>query len=306
MAQIRVARDDHPVDATGPAMGLSNMVPAVPAIAQANGALRYPLVFIYWLILPIVHWGADIPGGTVLADFLVGVERCGTALERCILGGLDMSPCTISVARARIKRLGIRLFQLDPAPFTAMFADLYPTTPTPPVAGVVMPAAHPDTAAIALLMWFVANDDTFEPLADAEPVLQPRVNPPERVAGGGFDFFFTPAVAIIDARMPAALLALLPVIDRSRSAVDFISSRAPDPLLANLLNGGPARLAHVARLSQMEVLDSSNVDVALAHLDVLPAPRRLEALETNSVVCGGHACRVSCTGRRYHVSCTKP
>ena len=146
MAAIRVARDDHPVDATGPAMGLRNMIPAIPAVPQANGALRYPLVFVYWLILPIVHWGADIPGGTVLADFIVGVERCGTALERCILGGLDMSPCTISVARARIKRLGVRIFQLDPAPFTVMFADLYPTTPTPPVAGVVMPAAHPDTA----------------------------------------------------------------------------------------------------------------------------------------------------------------
>ena len=42
-------------------MGLSTMIPAVPAIAQANGLLRYPLVFIYWLLLPIVHWGADIP-----------------------------------------------------------------------------------------------------------------------------------------------------------------------------------------------------------------------------------------------------
>ena len=44
------------------------------------------------------------------------------------------------------------------------------------------------------------------PLADAEPVLLPRVNPPERVAGGGFDFFFTPAVAIIDARMRGAMM----------------------------------------------------------------------------------------------------
>ena len=72
IAAVRVARGDHPVDATGPAMGLNNMIPAVPAIAQANGAL-----FIYWLLLPIVHWGADIPGGTFVADFIVGVERCG-------------------------------------------------------------------------------------------------------------------------------------------------------------------------------------------------------------------------------------
>ena len=143
MAAIRVARADHPVDATGPAMGLANMIPAIPAVAQGNGALRYPLVFIYWLLLPIVHWGPDIPDGTILADFIVGIGRCGTALERCILGGLDMSPCTVSVARARIKRLGIRLFALDPAAFTAVFADLYPTTPTPPVGGVAMPAAHP-------------------------------------------------------------------------------------------------------------------------------------------------------------------
>ena len=105
-----------------------------------------------------------------------------------------------------------------------------------------MPASHPNTAATALLLWFVANDGTFEPLSDAEPVLLPRVNPPERVAAGGFDYYFTPAVAIIDARMLAALLALLPVVDRSRSAVDLIISRGPDPMLANLLNGGPGGL----------------------------------------------------------------
>ena len=214
---------DHPVDATGPCQALRTMVPAVPPVILPTGELRYPLVFIYFLFLPIIHPGADIPDATMWVDFLVAVARCGVAFERCLLGGLDTSACTVSVARARLKRLGIRLFLADPAPFTAMFADLYPVTPTPALLGAPQPQAVPPAAAVALLIWMVANDDTFELLADAEVVVQPRVDPAERVAGQGFDFYFTPALAISDAQMPAALLALVPVIDRARSAIDLIT-----------------------------------------------------------------------------------
>ena len=118
VAATRVNRADHPVDATGPATALHTMVPSIPGVVQPNGALRYPLVFISWLILPIIHPGNDIPNITPLGDFIVHAQRLGAALERCILGGLDTTACTASVARARIKRIGKRIYEIDPGPFT--------------------------------------------------------------------------------------------------------------------------------------------------------------------------------------------
>ena len=103
IAAVRVARGDHPVDATGPAMGLSNMIPAVPAIAQANGALRYPLVFLYWLLLPIVHWGADIPGGTFLADFISSALNAAEPLQGEV-GMTEVAPPTSTGAWTRPTR----------------------------------------------------------------------------------------------------------------------------------------------------------------------------------------------------------
>lgn len=40
-------------------------------------------------------------------------------------------------------------------------------------------------------------------------------------------------------------------------------------MLADLVNTGAARMAHVTRMSVLDTLDASNVDCALAHLDVL-------------------------------------
>ena len=73
--------------------------------------------------------------------------------------------------------MGVRLFTTDPVPFTAVLADLSPVEPTPPAGGIVQPQAVPQEAAVAQLLWFVSNDDTFEPLSEAEIVLLPRVQP---------------------------------------------------------------------------------------------------------------------------------
>ena len=269
LGALRVARANHPVDATGPAAALNTMVPSIPGVALANGALRYPLEFICWLFLPIVHPGNDIPVATALGDFIVHAQRFGVAFERCILGGLDTSACTASVARARIKRIGMRIFETDPAPFTSVFADLYPAEPSPPIAGLAQPIAVPAEASAALLLWMTSSDGTFEPLGDAEPVLLPRLLPAERVAGCGFDFFFTTATTAAMAAFPAALIAVVPVADKSRAAVDHFIAQTPDPMLADMLAQAPARMAHMKRMYVREVLDASNIDVALPHLDVI-------------------------------------
>ena len=66
LAASRLARGNHNVEATGPALALQTMVPAIPPAPQANGAMSYPLVFIMWLILPIIRPGDDILPGTIL------------------------------------------------------------------------------------------------------------------------------------------------------------------------------------------------------------------------------------------------
>ena len=43
--QARINRGEHTVDASGPCMSLQTMVPSIIAMPQANGVLRYPLVF---------------------------------------------------------------------------------------------------------------------------------------------------------------------------------------------------------------------------------------------------------------------
>ena len=266
---LRAARGDHDVVVTGPSLALQRMIPSLSPMINAAGLVMYPLQVVLWLILGVTRPGADIPAGTLMAEWVVHVQRLGAAFDRCILGGLDTSACTPSVARVRLKRLGARLFALDPAPFTVLNADLYATVASPPIAGVVQPVCVPPEAAAALLLWFVSGDGTFEALGDIEPVALPRILPADRVNGGGLTFLFFPAVRYNDASMPAGLAALIPIGDRAKAAVDRMISQSPDPMLADLVNTGAARMAHVTRMSVLDTLDASNVDCALAHLDVL-------------------------------------
>ena len=214
---VRNARGPHPVYATGPAMVLGTMVPAVPPIPQANGSLRFDLAFVDWLVLPVIRPGDDIPGAVALAENVVHPARLGTALERCILGGLDTTACTPSVARARIKRVGMRLYATTPLPFEARMADLYPCLLAPLLGGVAPPLAVPGAAAVALLRWFVAADGTFEPLGDAEPIILPRILFGERVAGCGLDFLFTAALVKAELGLEPTLVAAIPILARAHA-----------------------------------------------------------------------------------------
>ena len=69
-AQLRVARANHDVIVTGPALVLATMVPGAPA-QTVGGQLRFVLAFVDWLLLGIIHPGADIPIGTELAAFMI-------------------------------------------------------------------------------------------------------------------------------------------------------------------------------------------------------------------------------------------
>ena len=138
---LTVARGPHGVTAMGPATALSTMVPqfrAAPGVV-ANSFL-FQFYHIYWLLLAIVRPAAGFPRGALLVATMIHVQRLGVAFEACIAGGLDLSPCSASVARKRLRRLSARLFLATPAPFEALAADVYtlvmppPPVPAPPLA----------------------------------------------------------------------------------------------------------------------------------------------------------------------------
>ena len=107
------------------------MIPAFSATLQPDGSAIFQLRQIYWLLLVIIRPGADITVNERLVDYLIHVSRLGAAFDRLVQAQLNMTVCSPSVARARIKALGLRVALEDPIPFTAMAADLYAVIPDP-------------------------------------------------------------------------------------------------------------------------------------------------------------------------------
>ena len=112
---------------TGPSVVLATMIPTFGARMHPDGSASFLLRQIQWLLLVVIRPGADIPLNTLLRDLIIDVGRLGAAFDMLVANRLDTSPCSPSVARARIKALGMRLAVGDPIPFTAMMVDLYVT-----------------------------------------------------------------------------------------------------------------------------------------------------------------------------------
>ena len=126
-------------------------------------------------------------------------------------------------------------------------------------------------AAAAQIDIFIGSDDSFAPLADAEPIMYPRFVINERAAGSGVDFFFEPWRASLVASLPAGMVGAIPAVDLAKQIGSRFQSHLPDEMLATLLPSMDARMAHVAAFQGPPVLDASNVHVALPHCDVLLA-----------------------------------
>ena len=211
--QLRLARGNHRVAVTGLALTLLTMIPSL-SHQQVGGItyVEYPLIC--WLVMGVIRVSPAIPLNTRLARYIVEVARLGTAFEHLLANRLNTAACSASVARGRIKRLGMKLAVNSPDPFTALPPDLYSVIPPVPAAPPAFtylatpPAAHNST-----LEMFVGAGRTLQPLADAEPILQPRMSPPERLAGQGFDYFFTPALEQVQEAFPAAFRPLIDPID---------------------------------------------------------------------------------------------
>ena len=64
----------------------------------------YPLRTVYWLCLGMLRPAPDMTPFW-LWEKILSPNRIGMALETVISNGLDMSPCSLSVARARLTSL---------------------------------------------------------------------------------------------------------------------------------------------------------------------------------------------------------
>jgi hypothetical protein len=149
---LLVARAGHPITASGPSTALVNMIPEWRAVAgPVANTFIFAFTQIYWLLLAIIRPDAALPAATNLVGFMIHVQRLGFAFETLVAAGLDMSPCSASVARKRIRRMAALVFQNNPAPFTALPADLYimemPPPPPPPVPGMAAAVVAPHACA---------------------------------------------------------------------------------------------------------------------------------------------------------------
>ena len=145
LEEARVARGHHRVDVSGAASVLITFVPELAASAAPNGDGHYllDLSVVYWLLLPPLTLGADVPAIVPLADVMVDPARCGIALERLLLAGLDASPCELTVARKRIKDHAASVRLIDPASFQVGFNDLYMVETAVPVRREVLGRRRP-------------------------------------------------------------------------------------------------------------------------------------------------------------------
>ena len=131
---LRAARAQHPVFLTGTCLVLETVVPEFIAIAHANNSREYTFRQIYWLFMGVIHPGDDIPPAQLFYCCMIHVARLGTAFEDMLANGLDTTPCTPSVARARFRATGRERFSINPAPYIALAADLYPLEIPPAIA----------------------------------------------------------------------------------------------------------------------------------------------------------------------------
>ena len=168
-----LARGNHNVTCTGPSAAVAALVPEFQGtpLAAGNG---FTIVYyrIVWLILAVIRAGPGFPVNLLICAATVHVHRLGVAYEACVAGGLDLRPCSASVARVRLRRCADALYATNPVPFQALAADVYmmimPPPAPPPAGGGVVPAVVAAAASIAgasATLAMMLDGDAFLPMS---------------------------------------------------------------------------------------------------------------------------------------------
>ena len=129
-ADLRVARGDHEVVATGPAARLGTLLPHIGTTTtiSADGRpleVRLPFLFVAWLILGCLAVTDEV-AALFVYEYVVGAERMGAALDT-VLAAYDTevnTPVSPSVLRRKLLLLSVQLRATDPTVFTVTAACL--------------------------------------------------------------------------------------------------------------------------------------------------------------------------------------
>ena len=280
--RMRVARGPHPIRVSGPAKALCDMVLSLAEQAMvapppnADDAVLVPYTAVAWLLLPTL-WASteDLPLQAFLYRYVVDPTRMGAALAAMLAGGLDVSPCSAGVARARLKACAKRLKAEDPAPFTVAAADFYlveiPAAALPP--GTVN--LGPDEARTIGIEHIMLEDGSLEALGSLEPALWPRVLVADRQDGGGWTAVFAIAEAYAYTSLPPPVAALTQGV-RGAELGRVLKGSIPDVMLACYASGAEAWAAISARIpvalgisEPAKRLTGVEVKLAVAHLNTL-------------------------------------
>ena len=197
-AELRVARGDHLLVATGKAASIGTFLPHLTTIVSVNAAgspieVRLPYLLAVWLVLGCLTITDEV-ADLLVYKFMVGAERMGAAvdllLDKCNLTREATSP---SVLRADFLRISVGLRASQPIPFTITITCLIVVGGDPDnlecgalAVPLLTPPISPVWCGHMRFSGLRAPDRTLIVLSEAEGALAPRWFPAQRSAGGGF------------------------------------------------------------------------------------------------------------------------
>ena len=287
--EARILRAQHRIILTGQSELLFAMVPElVPLASPLDGAQSLPYGTLVWLFAAgLVAPLHALPDDSHYHKWAVDAACIGRAFE-CLVGtyGLDVSPCSMSVARARIMRSSSAARSGPPVAAHASLmlhaaeGDWYETQQGLPhdedgnAVVLAVPLAHPPCALLVRIEDLVDEGGTLATFGLLEAVCGSRMLISERAAASSFGILFGmlgektfPGVGAVAGTLRETP-AMGPELGRlARGAL-------PDPMVARFSSGTPAvveiadRLARAAAAYAGPARSASGVDLvtALGHL----------------------------------------
>ena len=197
-AELRVARGEHLLVATGKAANIGTFLPHLTTIVSVNAAgspieVRLPYLLAVWLVLGCLTITDEV-ADLLVYKFMVGAERMGAAAD-LLLGKCDLTleATSPSVLRADLLRISVGLRASQPISFTITINCLIIVGGDPDnlecgalAVALLTPPISPVWCGHMRFSGLRAPDRTLIVLSEAEGALAPRWFPAQRSAGGGF------------------------------------------------------------------------------------------------------------------------
>ena len=287
--EARILRAQHRIILSGKSELILAMVPElVPLASTLEGAQSLPYVDLVWLFAPaIVAPLHALPEQSHYHRWAIDAACIGRAFE-CLVGkyGLDVTPCSASVARARLMRVSsaARSGPSHEAQADLMLheaeGDWYETQQGLPHDGdgnpvaLTDPAADPPCSLLLKIEDLIDEGGTLATFGLLEAVCGGRMLLGDRVAASSFSILF----GMLGEKSFPGLGAVAGTLRETPAMGPELGRLAkgalPDPMVARISSGTPAiveiadRLARAAAASTGPARSASGPDLvtALGHL----------------------------------------